>query len=149
MRNERGITLVALVVTIVVLLILAGVTITYALSNNGIFTKAQEAGMVSEQATIRDAVSSAQAECMMEYYDASKTTKTEAKDLISKYVPSGWSVTATTAPTITGGVIASPLKATSGTLTGKIEVTLKSSNPDGYTKATIDFDNISKIETSK
>lgn len=106
MRNERGITLVALVVTIVVLLILAGVTITYALSNNGIFTKAQEAGMVSEQATIRDAVSSAQAECMMEYYDASKTTKTEAKDLISKYVPSGWSVTATQAPTITGGVIA-------------------------------------------
>ena len=103
MRNERGITLVALVVTIVVLLILAGVTITYALSNNGIFTKAQEAGMVSEQATIRDAVSSAQAECMMEYYDASKTTKTEAKDLISKYVPSGWSVTATPAPTITGG----------------------------------------------
>ena len=77
MRNERGITLVALVVTIVVLLILAGVTITYALSNNGIFAKAQEAGMVSEQATIRDAVSSAQAECMMEYYDASKTTKTE------------------------------------------------------------------------
>lgn len=106
MRNERGITLVALVVTIVVLLILAGVTITYALSNNGILTKAQEAGMVSEQATIRDAVSSAQAECMMEYYDASKTTKTEAKDLISKYVPSGWSVTATEAPTITGGVIA-------------------------------------------
>lgn len=105
MRNERGITLVALVVTIVVLLILAGVTITYALSNNGIFAKAQEAGMVSEQATIRDAVSSAQAECMMEYYDASKTIKTEAKDLISKYVPSGWSVTATTAPTITGGVI--------------------------------------------
>ena len=43
MRNERGITLVALVVTIVVLLILAGVTITYAFSNNGIFTKAQEA----------------------------------------------------------------------------------------------------------
>lgn len=106
MRNERGITLVALVVTIVVLLILAGVTITYALSNNGIFAKAQEAGMVSEQATIRDAVSSAQAECMMEYYDASKTTKTEAKDLISKYVPSGWSVKATIAPTITGGVIA-------------------------------------------
>ena len=34
MRNERGITLIALVVTIVVLLILAGVTITYALGNN-------------------------------------------------------------------------------------------------------------------
>lgn len=122
MRNERGITLVALVVTIVVLLILAGVTITYALSNNGIFTKAQEAGMVSEQATIRDAVSSAQAECMMEYYDASKTTKTEAKDLISKYVPSGWSVTATTAPTINGGVIAGTVTVATSSYTHTVTI---------------------------
>ncbi len=122
MRNERGITLVALVVTIVVLLILAGVTITYALSNNGIFAKAQEAGMVSEQATIRDAVSSAQAECMMEYYDASKTTKTEAKDLISKYVPSGWSVTATIAPTITGGVIAGTVTVATSSYTHTVTI---------------------------
>lgn len=122
MRNERGITLVALVVTIVVLLILAGVTITYALSNNGIFAKAQEAGMVSEQATIRDAVSSAQAECMMEYYDASKTTKTEAKDLISKYVPSGWSVTATTPPTITGGVIAGTVTVATSSYTHTVTI---------------------------
>lgn len=123
MRNERGITLVALVVTIVVLLILAGVTITYALSNNGIFTKAQEAGMVSEQATIRDAVSSAQAECMMEYYDASKTIKTEAKDLISKYVPSGWSVTATTAaPTNTGGVIAGTVTVATSSYTHTVTI---------------------------
>lgn len=125
MRNERGITLVALVVTIVVLLILAGVTITYALSNNGIFAKAQEAGMVSEQATIRDAVSSAQAECMMEYYDASKTIKTEAKDLISKYVPSGWSVTATTAPTaptITGGVIAGTVTVATSSYTHTVTI---------------------------
>lgn len=122
MRNERGITLVALVVTIVVLLILAGVTITYALSNNGIFAKAQEAGMVSEQATIRDAVSSAQAECMMEYYDASKTTKTEAKDLISKYVPSGWSVTDTKAPTITGGVIAGTVTVATSSYTHTVTI---------------------------
>lgn len=116
MRNERGITLVALVVTIVVLLILAGVTITYALSNNGLFTKAQETAKVSEQATIRDAVSNAQAECMMEYYDASVTTKTPAVDLIKKYVPSDWSVTATSAPTITEGVIA---KSEAGSVTVK------------------------------
>lgn len=119
MRNERGITLVALVVTIVVLLILAGVTITYALSNNGLFTKAQETAKVSEQATIRDAVSNAQAECMMEFYDASVTNKSAATSLISKYVPEGWEVTADTAPTITGGVIAGTVtvKATSYTHT--------------------------------
>ncbi|MCI9039275.1 MAG: hypothetical protein HFJ29_05335, partial [Clostridia bacterium] len=45
-RNEiatRGITLVALVVTIVVLLILAGITIMYVMGDNSIFKKAQEA----------------------------------------------------------------------------------------------------------
>lgn len=122
MRNERGITLVALVVTIVVLLILAGVTIIYALSNNGIFTKAQEAGMVFEQATIREAVSSAQAECMMECYGASKTTEKEATDLISKYVPSGWSVTATPAPTITDGVIAGTVTVATSSYTHTVTI---------------------------
>ena len=46
MRNERGITLIALVVTIVVLLILAGVTITYALGDNGIFGTAKKQNLV-------------------------------------------------------------------------------------------------------
>ena len=41
--KERGITLVALVVTIIVLLILAGVTITSLLGDNGIISKAQQA----------------------------------------------------------------------------------------------------------
>ena len=41
--KEAGITLVALVVTIIVLLILAGVTISLALGDNGIIGKAQEA----------------------------------------------------------------------------------------------------------
>ena len=43
MRKNKGITLVALVVTIVVLLILAGVSINLVLGNNGIITKAKEA----------------------------------------------------------------------------------------------------------
>lgn len=41
-KKEKGITLVALVVTIVILLILAGVTITMTLSQNGLFTRAQQ-----------------------------------------------------------------------------------------------------------
>ena len=49
-NNKRGITLVALVVTIVVLLILAGVTITMLFGENGIIKKAQEA----KEATERD-----------------------------------------------------------------------------------------------
>ena len=42
-KEERGITLVALVVTIIVLLILAGVTITLALGSNGVIGRAQQA----------------------------------------------------------------------------------------------------------
>ena len=49
-RKTNGITLVALVVTIVVLLILAGVTITMLFGENGIIKKAQEA----KEATERD-----------------------------------------------------------------------------------------------
>ena len=43
LKSERGITLVALVVTIVVLLILAGITIMYTMGENSIFKKAQDA----------------------------------------------------------------------------------------------------------
>ena len=42
-KKERGITLIALVVTIVVLLILAGVSISLVLNNNGVISKAKEA----------------------------------------------------------------------------------------------------------
>ena len=42
-KQERGITLIALVVTIVVLLILAGVSISLVLSNNGVISKAKDA----------------------------------------------------------------------------------------------------------
>ena len=43
MRNKRGITLIALVVTIVVLLILAGVSLNLVLGNNGIIAKSKDA----------------------------------------------------------------------------------------------------------
>ena len=41
--KEKGITLIALVVTIIILLILAGVTLNIALSDGGLFSKTQEA----------------------------------------------------------------------------------------------------------
>ena len=45
-KKEKGITLVALVVTIIVLLILAGVTISLTMSKNGIFDKSREASKI-------------------------------------------------------------------------------------------------------
>ena len=42
-KQEKGITLIALVVTIIVLLILAGVAISLTIGNNGLFTRAENA----------------------------------------------------------------------------------------------------------
>ena len=42
-RKQKGITLVALVVTIIVLIILAGVTLNIVLDNDGIINKAKQA----------------------------------------------------------------------------------------------------------
>lgn len=50
-KKEGGITLVALVVTIIVLLILAGVAISLTIGNNGIFTRAQNATKIWNEAT--------------------------------------------------------------------------------------------------
>ena len=43
LKNQKGITLVSLVITVVVLLILAGVAISIAVSPEGLFTKAGNA----------------------------------------------------------------------------------------------------------
>ena len=48
MKKERGITLIALVITIIVLLILAGVSIAMLTGNNGILTQAQNASKQTE-----------------------------------------------------------------------------------------------------
>ena len=50
LKKQKGITLIALVVTIVVLLILAGVTISLLLDENGIIKKSKDARREYEQA---------------------------------------------------------------------------------------------------
>ena len=52
-KNARGITLIALVITIIVLLILAGVTINALSGENGIITKATDAKEKPEENSIK------------------------------------------------------------------------------------------------
>ena len=52
MRNPRGITLVTLVVTIIVLIILAGVSVNMVVGDNGIITQAQRAAKETANATV-------------------------------------------------------------------------------------------------
>ena len=55
-NQEKGITLIALVVTIVVLLILAGVSISLVLNNNGVIGKAKDAKNSTEKGQAQDEV---------------------------------------------------------------------------------------------
>ena len=50
-KKEKGITLIALIITIIVLLILAGITISVLSGDNGIITRAKEAKEATERAT--------------------------------------------------------------------------------------------------
>ena len=56
LEEKRGITLIALVITIIVLLILAGVTIATLTGDNGILTKAQEASEDTKRANAEEQV---------------------------------------------------------------------------------------------
>ena len=56
MKNQKGITLIALVITIIVLLILAGVTIAMLTGDNGILNKATGAVSDTEKATAEEAI---------------------------------------------------------------------------------------------
>ena len=59
MTNNKGITLIALVITIIVLLILAGVSIAMLTGNNGILTQATNAKDETERAEIAEKVNMA------------------------------------------------------------------------------------------
>lgn len=67
-NGQSGITLIALVVTIVVLLILAGVTIAYVLGDDSIFTTANDAATATKDAVILEYAGNAQASVLVKHY---------------------------------------------------------------------------------
>ena len=74
--GKRGITLIALVVTIIVLLILAGVAIATLTGNNGILTRAQEAKNKTEEAALEEKIKLLAAETMINQYTGESEEKT-------------------------------------------------------------------------
>lgn len=81
MKNNKGITLIALVVTIIVLLILAGVSIAMLTGQNGILNRASDAGKETAIANAKEKVTLAINEAITDYYkdtytgsDATTTT---------------------------------------------------------------------------
>lgn len=114
-KNQRGITLVALVVTIVVLLILAGVTIAFVMNNNGIINRATEARDQSETGNVRELVSVALMSTQTDFFAGKVDKKGLGKSLQDEL--KGVGLGCETQPTLTPGE-------GNSTLTGNAEVTL-------------------------
>lgn len=70
MKNQKGITLVALVITIIVLLILAGVSISLVIGNNGVLTQASNSVIKNNVASVKEDLTVALAACDTKYYTA-------------------------------------------------------------------------------
>lgn len=69
MKNERGITLIALIITIIILLILTGITMSAIMGDNGILTNAMRASEATKSANIENELSLAWTACMSKYYE--------------------------------------------------------------------------------
>lgn len=79
-RKENGVTLVALVITIIVLLILAGVTISMVLGEEGMIARASQTTVAQKSAEVRDHVSMALASIRME--DIAHLAKLDGADAV-------------------------------------------------------------------
>ena len=71
--KERGITLIALVITIIVLLILAGVSIAMLTGQYGILTQVNNAKIEQSHETVKDSIALAYNEWQIELNTASTT----------------------------------------------------------------------------
>ena len=69
LKENKGVTLVALVITIIVLLILAGVTLSMVMGDSGIFGKANDASIKTSVSGAQDAVRLALLEVTTNQYD--------------------------------------------------------------------------------
>ena len=76
--KEKGITLIALVITIIVLLILAGVTVATLTGDNGLLGKAGNAKIETEKAEIRETI---ELECISLEGDKNLKSKTDKEKL--------------------------------------------------------------------
>ena len=80
MKKQGGITLIALVITIIILLILAGVTLSTVLGNNGIVKQAQKAVENHRDSVAREDVGMAWSGAATKYYEKSITNSNEKTD---------------------------------------------------------------------
>ena len=82
-KKEKGITLVALVVTIVVLLLLAGISLNLVIGNEGILTRSKESKTKTQLAEVKEKAQLDITE--VQTLNAGKITYGELKSILEKY----------------------------------------------------------------
>ena len=88
LKKNKGITLIALVVTIIVLLILAGVTLAFVSGENGILKRATDAVKVNEKATAEEQADLLIADLGAQYYEKKYVEQEEGLTTIDEYLKS-------------------------------------------------------------
>ena len=86
MKYQKGITLIALVVTIIVLLILAGVTLAFVSGENGILKRATDAVEVNEKATAEEEANLLRADLVTQYYQEKYVEQNENLGTMEDYL---------------------------------------------------------------
>ena len=85
-RKNSGVTLIALIITIIVLFILAGVTIAMIVGDNGILNRAADAAVQTEQASIKEALDLAYSDYQLEflnmYLEMGDSTRVASLDIV-------------------------------------------------------------------
>lgn len=91
MNTKKGITLIALVITIVVMTILAGISLNMTLGSNGIISKARLAVIEAKKAEVREDVETAWVKLAKAYLDDGAEDEVEffTKDIINENLSSG------------------------------------------------------------
>lgn len=145
-KQEKGITLVALVITIIVLLILAGVSISLVAGDNGILTKSKTAATKTKYSQITEAVGLALSDCQGDYVSVFETAEGDASTLdeyfTEKKVVDSLKALGFTMVQEDGSAISSP--ATTGSVDGTVYRVYSGSDSKNYVsvkfkKGTIGF----------
>ena len=142
LKTQYGITLIALVITIIVLLILAGVSLNLVMGNQGILQQATKAVDKNKAGSIQEEIQLAIAEKTIEYYkNYDETSKTES-DYIKEKLSEG--ITTSSGATITADSEGnlSYTDSNGGTTTGKVDfatgnVTIAGTTTGGTTEKTL------------
>ena len=123
MRNQKGITLIALVITIIVLLILAGVSIAMLTGENGILTNATESQQRTDYENAKEqidiALSAIKTEALAQMVDNNSYVPKDnaaaltSSSVIGNTITSDSKYTITTTSTATDGIIKISYKNTS------------------------------------